>query len=109
MIFAILAACYEPLPHPRRHSPSEDLYNDKMRKANHPLPSQFSLRTIFLITTLICICLGGTFFSIRIVSGLLGWLYTALVILGALILVQYPLFLLFRNYLPTEEEDELET
>ncbi len=67
------------------------------------------MRTVFLITTVICIVLGTRFYSIRIVSGLLGWLYTALVILGALILVQYPLFLLFRNYLPTEEEDELET
>jgi hypothetical protein len=78
-----------------------------MGNANHPFSSQFSLRTIFLITTLICVCFGGTFFSISIVAGLLGWLYTALVILGALILIQYPLFLLFRNYLPTEEEDEL--
>ena len=67
------------------------------------------MRTVFLITTVICIVLGTRFYSIRVVSGLLGWLYTALVILGALILVQYPLFLLVRNYLPTKEEDELET
>ncbi len=82
--------------------------NVVMTKANPPLWARFSMRTVFLITTVICIVLGTRFYSIRIVSGLLGWLYTALVILGALILVQYPLFLLFRKYLPTEEEDELE-